>query len=286
MLEMTGIYLGWITLKDEKGKSTTELALLSFSAKKNLMISPSKPLLISKPVLHKMQINIPIGTPRGLRSTPNSRRVRVSPLVSSYFLSPLRMLSLSKFESLFREASPRLLAIAIAICKNRDSAQDLVQEAGLIAWRKRSDFAVGTNFGAWVGQIVRNLARRHNRDTGRRAVLSLDESSLPSRDGLTRGAETTVNLPPDGSLSSEAIGDQLGIDDEMAKALRGLSEDARSCFLLRTVGGLSYDEIAQTLDLAHGTAMSHVHRSRKRILLVLSNDLTPSKSPTDHEETP
>ena len=59
--------------------------------------------------------------------------------------------------------------------------------------------------------------------------------------------------------------DQLDLSDEMFKALRQLSEIARCCLLWRVVDGTSYAEIAQSFDIPAGTAMSHVHRSKKLI---------------------
>lgn len=200
------------------------------------------------------------------------------------------MLDIETFSSAFQEASPRLLAIALAMCRSRQTAQDLVQEAGLIAWRKRESFTEGTDFAAWTGQIVRNLSLRHNRDTRRRHMLPLEESLSPEKpdgnDGSYAKHMGTGELISGNSIDRESIGDLLGIDDNLAEALVGLSESARMCFLLRTLGQLSYEEIAKTLDIAPGTAMSHVHRSRKRILLQLSQDENTSHSSNDREGEP
>jgi RNA polymerase sigma-70 factor (ECF subfamily) len=51
-------------------------------------------------------------------------------------------------------------------------------------------------------------------------------------------------------------------DDRVMKALNSVSDIARACLLLRTIQGLSYDEIAKALEIPPGTAMSHVHRTR------------------------
>ena len=51
--------------------------------------------------------------------------------------------------------------------------------------------------------------------------------------------------------------------DAVLRSLAALEENARACLLMRTVLGLSYAEIARTLSIPEGTAMSHVHRARK-----------------------
>ncbi|MEO0587563.1 MAG: RNA polymerase sigma factor, partial [Planctomycetota bacterium] len=60
-------------------------------------------------------------------------------------------------------------------------------------------------------------------------------------------------------------GDQLAFDDAVVAALGGLEPTARACLLLKTVHGHSYAEIGQMLGVPEGTAMSHVHRARKRM---------------------
>ena len=185
------------------------------------------------------------------------------------------MLDVHTFEAAFRQASPRLLAIALAMCRNRDAAHDLVQEAGLIAWKKRDQFAEGTNFSAWSGQIVRNLALRHLRDAGRRSSALLEEpaasGSRTGDVGLGQADISARDVQASRAYDRGGLGDWLGVDDSMASALSDLAEEARTCFLLRSMCQLSYDEIASTLNIAPGTAMSHVHRSRKRVLLRLSD---------------
>ena len=76
----------------------------------------------------------------------------------------------SRFAALYHEAYPRLWMIAVGIVRDRAHAEDIVQEAALIGLRKLDQFTVGTNFAAWMSEIVRlcslNYARKkHNRRT-------------------------------------------------------------------------------------------------------------------------
>ena len=58
---------------------------------------------------------------------------------------------------------------------------------------------------------------------------------------------------------------QPHFDDDLTAALTALSPMARACTLLRIVEGLDYRDIAALLDIPQGTAMSHVHRSRRHL---------------------
>ncbi len=176
------------------------------------------------------------------------------------------MLDRQAFETALTAAAPKLWRIARAMCRDHHAAQDLVQEAGMIAWKKRASFAEGTRFDAWTGQIVRNLALRHSRDGARRATVALavEPSATPSPPS-PEASHTTIREAPE-SATPQALGDRYAIDDNLASALSGLSDIARACFVLRSVESHSYQEIAEVLDIPANTAMSHVHRSRKRVL--------------------
>jgi len=178
----------------------------------------------------------------------------------------------NEFEQALNAAAPKLWAIAMAMSRNHHVAQDLVQEAGMIAWKKRDTFIPETSFNAWTGQIVRNLALRHGRDSTRRATLALaaEPAAAPSA-SEPAPADYFSSVADTGATSPAALGDRLAIDDRLADALTQLSEVARSCFLLRSVENHSYKEISELLDIPVNTAMSHVHRSRHRVLLAMSH---------------
>lgn len=160
----------------------------------------------------------------------------------------------AQFEGVFR----KLWLIAVGIVRDSALADDIVQEAAMIGYRKRGQFQPGTNFGAWMGQIVRHTALNQGRKKRGRREASLE--------GV---AESTAGPPSGSSGEMLAIGksgalpaDQGWFDDQVVRALHSVSDTARSCLLLRTIEGLSYGEISQMLEIPEGTAMSHVHRAR------------------------
>jgi RNA polymerase sigma-70 factor (ECF subfamily) len=141
---------------------------------------------------------------------------------------------------------------------DRSDADDVLQEAAMIAMRKLGDFDPATNFTAWMGEIVRNVARNHGRKRARRRTASADPRMIDSSRPAPRPAAEDPVLDGRGRLGQ----DQSAFDDDVLSALNSLDETARTCLLLRTLQDLPYREISLVLGVPEGTAMSHVYRAR------------------------
>jgi len=150
----------------------------------------------------------------------------------------------------------------------RTDAEDVLQEAAMIGLRKISDFEEGTNFAAWMGGIVRNVARNHARKRRRRATADADPQVIDASRTARPGSVSEPGLDRRGRVDA----DEAGFDDRVRRALETLDETARACLLLRTLRELPYREIALLLDIPEGTAMSHVHRSRQSLRALLKGD--------------
>ena len=155
----------------------------------------------------------------------------------------------------------RLVLVAAAVSGDRAEADDIVQEASIIGFRKRTDFTVGTNFAAWMTTIVKGCASNHRRKHTGRRTYAADPTALDQHDALSGHQATPNPNERKGQLS----GYQTDFDDEMFRALNELTEQARCCLLLHVVDRMAYADIAQYLDIPQGTAMSHVHRSKKQL---------------------
>ena len=162
------------------------------------------------------------------------------------------MLDVESFAALFADSYQRCWLIAAAITGDRVEADDIVQEASLVALRKRAEFTTGTNFAAWIGQIVRLTALNYAKKSIRRHTV-VTEPEIAGRVDASVAAITE-----DGRLAEH----QSDFDDDVVLALQQISEEARACLLLRVVQQLSYSEIAEVLQIPEGTAMSHVHRAK------------------------
>lgn len=152
----------------------------------------------------------------------------------------------------------------------RGDAEDVVQEAAVIALRKLDEFDPSTarggdgGFAAWMGQIVRNVARNQARKQARRRTVATDPGDM---DRAGSGASGLARL-------DEAH--DVELDQHVLDALNELDEIPRTCLLLRTVRDLPYREISNVLGIPEGTAMSHVHRARKTLRARLSQSVGPA----------
>jgi RNA polymerase sigma-70 factor (ECF subfamily) len=176
-----------------------------------------------------------------------------------------------EFVELFQANGRSLWCIAAAILGNRELADDVVQEAAVVGLEKLGDFEPGTCFRAWMGQIVRNIARNRGRRRQREPRPTDDARIL---DGPAASPPTVEDPPITRAGDLRAGQDQF--DDEVLGALLSLGEHARACLLLRTVLDLPYREISALLGMPEGTAMSHVHRARQEMRRRLT---TPPAAP-------
>lgn len=172
-----------------------------------------------------------------------------------------------EFSRQFAPAFPRLWLMAAGLTGDRTHAEDIVQEAAVIAWQKFAEFESGSNFGAWMAAIVRRCASNHVRKTRNRETFATDPHTLDSCDGPTPARNMAIANPLDGLFDDH----QTLFDDQLLQALRGLQPDARCCFLLRALHDFSYTEIAIWMGIPEGTAMSHVHRSKQNLKRYLTH---------------
>lgn len=176
---------------------------------------------------------------------------------------------LSAFTDELRRNHRALWYVAMSVVANAADADDVLQEASIVAIRKVDDFAPGSSFRAWMGEIVRNVAlnrrRRSKRELKRFGTpVDPERLDLPARAAPHRPVHEAGALLPT----------QEALDDSMRSALMQLEPVARACVLLRCIEGLEYEQISQLLAIPKGTAMSHVFRCRRQ----LASLLTPSPS--------
>lgn len=137
--------------------------------------------------------------------------------------------------------------VARSIVHDAALADDVVQETMLKAWRQ-SPVGPGEEIPrAWLLKVARNTAISLLRT--RREDLH-DPETLPESPG---GASTTRTVEGRQQL------------DDLWEAMRHLDEDARALIVLKEVDDLSYEEIAQTLDLPLSTVKTRLFRARKAL---------------------
>lgn len=173
----------------------------------------------------------------------------------------------AEFAARFKISFRPLWLIAVGIVQDGAIAEDVVQEAAIIALKKMDQFEPGSNFTAWVGRIVRNVALNRARKERRLRTVTLNPDSLqaimeqPSAEAFSTMVSPASNQPS--APNSGSAADLADQDEQVRAALSEVSEVARACLLLRALEGWDYRRIAEVLEIPEGTAMSHVHRTRK-----------------------
>lgn len=172
------------------------------------------------------------------------------------------------FRKLVERNQGRLFAVAFGMLRDRDDAMDVVQDAFIKAHRKLPDFKGNAAFSTWLHRICVNLCIDKKRAKARRRSVDLDDvrPAELSDDSLYAGAEITPKLSGQNPLKN-ASEKELGA--QIDRALAQLSDDHRTILLLREVDGLSYEEIAETLEIPRGTVMSRLFYARRNMQRLL-----------------
>ncbi len=155
-----------------------------------------------------------------------------------------------------------LYGAALRLTRRPDQAQDLVQDTYLKALRARDGFARGTNLKAWLYTILHNTWRNRRRD-GSRSRLDYDSDAVELAADAPGGLSPMMESP-------EALLLRDTIDADLQAALDALPESFREVVWLRDVDELTYQEIADALQIPIGTVMSRLSRGRKQLYTALT----------------
>ncbi len=160
---------------------------------------------------------------------------------------------------------PNLRRFAIALCRSRDIADDLVQTTCEKALQARASYQPGTRLDAWLFRILRNSwidQTRRQKTEGPRIDVA-DAHFLVGQDG-ERTTEARLAL------------------DATAKAIATLPDDQREVLIMVCVEDLTYREAADVLSVPVGTIMSRLARARRKLVDQLGID-TPTKRSEDQK---
>jgi RNA polymerase sigma-70 factor (ECF subfamily) len=168
---------------------------------------------------------------------------------------------LSSFESLFAACAASAFGVAMRLTRSRADAEDLVQDAALLAHRGFASFMPGTNFRAWFFKILLNsYYSRRRRERSRPVTSDLDDT--PDLYVYARSGE--AGFPTQGPDPAAQLLDKLGTERIVA-AINQLPDEYRIVSTLYFMEDLSYEEIAQALECPVGTVRSRLHRGRKML---------------------
>lgn len=155
-----------------------------------------------------------------------------------------------RFERLAQANYSSIYGTALRLTRDREEADDLAQEAIVRAYEAFPRFD-GDNFKAWILRIVTNLYINRYRQKRRiGAVQSLDDEEY-----LAEPIAEAKELP-DRQFLDELLG------AEVEQALNEIPEVFRVAVVLSDVEGLTYDEVAEAMQIPVGTVRSRIARGR------------------------
>ena len=166
------------------------------------------------------------------------------------------------WEDVVREHSARVYRLAYRLTGNRHDAEDLTQEVFVRVFRSLGSYTPGT-FEGWLHRITTNLFLDQVR---RRQRIRFD--SLPV---------DADNRLPGTDEGPERAWEHNNLDHDVQAALATLPPDFRAAVVLCDIEGLSYVEIAATLDVKLGTVRSRIHRGRAQLREALAHRRDPSR---------
>lgn len=168
------------------------------------------------------------------------------------------------FEAEFLPHADALSTFAFHLTLFDASANDLVQETYLKAYRFIDKYDVGTNAKAWLFKIMKNAFINDYRKKSKQPT-KIDYNEVVNF--LDEERDDTLASYQD--LREEMFENLMG--DEVTNAINSLPVDSRTVILLCDIEGFSYEEIAKIIDVPVGTVRSRLHRSRNMLKKKLQN---------------
>ena len=161
------------------------------------------------------------------------------------------------FDVLVLKYQQKIVNLVMRYVRDPEQAMDITQEAFIKAYRALPRFRGDSAFYTWLYRIAVNTAKNYLAAQRRRPMdIELDLQDPEQYDLHARLKETDT---PEGVT----MGQELRTAVE--KAIAALPEDLRTAIILRELDGMSYEEIAQTMECPVGTVRSRIFRARDAI---------------------
>ncbi|HEC30132.1 MAG TPA: RNA polymerase sigma factor RpoE [Gammaproteobacteria bacterium] len=161
------------------------------------------------------------------------------------------------FDILVLKYQSKIISLVSRFVHDPHEAQDVTQEAFLKAYRALGNFRGDSAFYTWIYRIAINTAKNY---------LVAQNRRPPGSDIDAQEAEQFMES---GSLRENATPERMALTEEIQatvnRAIEELPEDLQTAIILREIEGLSYEDIASTMECPVGTVRSRIFRAREAI---------------------
>lgn len=172
------------------------------------------------------------------------------------------------FDEVYRNFLPLVYNLCLRLARSADDAEDLAQETFLRIYRHLGGFDGRSTLKTWVYRVTVNLCSSR---LSRRKLLT-----LPLRSGDDPEEEGVLLVDPERDPESLSLARDAA--DRVAAALSLLQPNFRAAVVLRDLEGLTYEEIAEVLEIQIGTVRSRIARGREGLRLLLEKLEGPKRA--------
>lgn len=193
----------------------------------------------------------------------------------------------SAFEELIQIYQLRLTRILQHLIGAQSNAEDLAQDVFLRVWRARKTYQPSAKFATWLFHIAHNVASNAMRDQRRRKEFQVANSAAPNESATF--SIDQMAIASTGAMPVRRL-DKSERADMVRMAVEALNERQRMALLLSRFEGLSYQEIADTMELTVQAVKSLLRRARVNLKILLepylNQGLLPGADAIDDENRP
>jgi RNA polymerase sigma-70 factor (ECF subfamily) len=205
-----------------------------------------------------------------LGEVAGATRLGLRPTYEARFVERLRAREPAAFGRLVQERTADIYALLYRLTEDPEEARDLTQETFLKAFQSIDGFRGDADLKTWIYRIAINLARNRWRWWRRRKrdqTVSLDSTDNAFDRPLSQRLELAGSSNPETEMLARER------ECKLRDALRTLGDSYREAVILRDVEGLTYEEIAEALEISIGTVKSRIARGRLELKRKLEGSL-------------
>lgn len=164
------------------------------------------------------------------------------------------------FTDMVRKYQHRVFNIIYRILGDREETEEVAQEVFVAVFKHIDGFRGDSKFSTWLFRIATNRAKNRIKYLARR--------NHKKHQDIDDTPESSIESNPVGSGSDprpdqKALGHEL--EDIVQEGLQDLGEKYRTILVLRDIENLSYQDIAEVLEVAEGTVKSRLYRARAKL---------------------